>query len=36
VEDEAVFTSVLVLGDLRRGVESIRRRDPVAAAALEQ
>lgn len=36
VEDEAVFTSVLVLGELRRGVESIRRRDPVAAAALEQ
>jgi len=36
VEDEAVFTSVLVLGELRRGVESIRRRDPVAATALEQ
>ncbi len=36
VEDEAVFTSVLVLGELRRGVESIRRRDPVAAVALEQ
>ena len=36
VDDDAVFTSVLVLGELRRGVESIRRRDPVAAVALEQ
>ena len=35
-EDESIFTSVLVLGELRRGVESIRRRDPVAAAALDQ
>jgi predicted nucleic acid-binding protein len=36
VEDESIFTSVLVLGELRRGVESIRRRDPVAAVALDQ
>ena len=35
-EDESIFTSVLVLGELRRGVESIRRRDPVAAIALDQ
>lgn len=35
-DDQALFTSVLVLGELRRGVESIRRRDPVAAVALEQ
>ncbi|MCI0343857.1 MAG: type II toxin-antitoxin system VapC family toxin [Chloroflexi bacterium] len=34
-EDE-LFTSVLVLGELRRGVESIRRRDVPAALALEQ
>ena len=31
-----LFTSVLVLGEARRGVESIRRRDRVAAQALEQ
>ena len=35
-DDEAIFTSVLVLGELRRGIESIRRRDAVAAVALEQ
>lgn len=35
-DDKSIFTSVLVLGELRRGVESIRRRDPVAAAALDQ
>jgi predicted nucleic acid-binding protein len=34
--DDDLFTSVLVLGELRRGVESIRRRDVVAAVALEQ
>lgn len=35
--DEAdLFTSVLVLGEARRGVESIRRRDAVAAQALDQ
>jgi predicted nucleic acid-binding protein len=34
-EDE-LFTSVLVLGEVRRGIESIRRRDPTAAMALEQ
>lgn len=35
--DEAdLFTSVLVLGEARRGVESIRRRDTVAAQALDQ
>lgn len=31
-----LFTSVLVLGEARRGVESIRRRDVVAAQALDQ
>lgn len=34
-EDE-LFTSVLVFGELRRGVESVRRRDPKGAVALEQ
>ena len=34
-EDE-LFTSVLVLGEVRRGIESIRRRDQTAALALEQ
>jgi toxin FitB len=33
--DTDLYTSVLVLGELRRGIESIRRRDEVAAAALE-
>jgi toxin FitB len=36
VKDDELFTSVLVLGELRRGVESLRLRDPVAALALEQ
>ena len=34
--EEDLFTSVLVLGEIRRGIESIRRRDATAAAALEQ
>jgi toxin FitB len=33
--DEEVFLSVLTLGEVRRGIESIRRRDPKAAAALD-
>ncbi len=33
---DELYTSVLVLGELRRGIESLRRRDPTAAAALEQ
>lgn len=36
VSDDQLFTSVLVLGEVRRGVESIRRRDPPSAMALEQ
>lgn len=31
-----LYTSVLVLGEMRRGVESIRRRDSAGAAALDQ
>ena len=34
-EDE-LFTSVLVLGEIRRGIDSIRRRDTPSALALEQ
>jgi predicted nucleic acid-binding protein len=33
--DEEVFLSSLTLGEIRRGIESIRRRDPKAAAALD-
>jgi predicted nucleic acid-binding protein len=36
VEDADLFTSVLVLGEIRRGVESIRRRDTSGALAIEQ
>ena len=36
VADDAIFTSVLVLGELRRGVELVRRRDEVAATSLER
>jgi predicted nucleic acid-binding protein len=34
-EDE-LFTSVLVLGEVRRGIESIRRRNVPSALALDQ
>jgi toxin FitB len=36
VDDAQLFTSVLVLGEIRRGIESIRRRDEPSALALEQ
>lgn len=36
VEDDEIFTSVLVLGEIRRGIESVRRRDATSALALEQ
>lgn len=36
VGDEEIHLSVLAIGELRRGVESVRRRDPVQAAALER
>ncbi len=35
VADIEIYLSVLVIGELRCGVERIRRRDPAAAAALE-
>lgn len=33
--DEDVYLSALTLGEIRKGIESIRRRDPEAAQALE-
>jgi predicted nucleic acid-binding protein len=33
--DEEIFLSALTLGEIRRGIESIRRRDPSAASVLE-
>ena len=33
--EEDLYTSVLVLGQIRRGVESIRRRDTASALALD-
>lgn len=35
VEDRDLFLSALSLGEIRRGVEAIRPRDPAKAAALE-
>jgi toxin FitB len=34
--EQELFTSVLVLGEVRRGIESIRRRDVPSALALDQ
>ena len=34
-KSEELFLSVLTLGELRRGIERIRRRDPTSATALE-
>lgn len=34
--DEEIFLSVLTIGEIRRGIESVRRRDPDAAAALDR
>jgi toxin FitB len=36
VADEEIFLSVLTIGEIRRGVESVRRRDPDAAAVLDR
>ncbi len=35
VPDEEIHLSVLVIGEIRRGIESIRRRDVKAATALD-
>ncbi len=36
IDDEELFLSVLTLGEIRRGIESIRRRDEVRASALNR
>jgi len=33
--DQEIYLSVLTIGEIRRGVESVRRRDPGSATALE-
>jgi len=33
--DQEIYLSVLTIGEIRRGVESVRRRDPDSAAALD-
>ena len=35
-KDEELFVSVFVLGEIRQGIERIRRRDPAQARALEK
>jgi predicted nucleic acid-binding protein len=36
VDDRDLFLSVLTLGEIRRGIEGIRHRDPAKAATLER
>jgi predicted nucleic acid-binding protein len=36
VADEEIFLSVLTVGEIRRGIEQIRRRDPAAGIALDR
>lgn len=36
VADEGIFLSVVTIGEIRRGVESVRRRDPDSAASLDR
>lgn len=33
--DEEIYLSVLTIGEIRRGIENVRRRDPGSAAALD-
>lgn len=35
IDDEAIYLSVLVLGEIRRGIELVRPSDPAQARALE-
>lgn len=35
VEEDEIFLSVLTIGEIRKGIENIRRRDPRSAGALE-
>lgn len=34
--DDEIFLSVMTIGEIRRGIESVRRRDPDSAAALDR
>jgi predicted nucleic acid-binding protein len=36
IADEEIFLSVVTIGEIRRGVESVRRRDPDSAAYLDR
>lgn len=36
VEERDLFLSVLTLGEIRRGIEGVRHRDPAKAVALER
>ncbi len=35
VKESEIYISVIVLGEIRRGVELLRRRDTIAAGSLE-
>lgn len=35
-DDSALFSSVLVVGEIRRGIETLRRRDVASARALDR
>lgn len=36
VGDHEIFLSVLTIGEIRKGIEAVRRRDPDSAAALDR
>lgn len=36
IADEEILLSVVTIGEIRRGVESVRRRDPDSAASLDR
>jgi predicted nucleic acid-binding protein len=36
VQESSLFLSVLVVGEIRRGIERIRQRDPLSARALDR
>jgi hypothetical protein len=36
IDENSIYLSVLVTGEIRRGIEAIRKRDPRAALALER
>jgi predicted nucleic acid-binding protein len=36
VDDQALYLSVLVIGELRQGIERVRGRDPIASANLDR